>query len=1068
MPSLGGEILPYNSRVGRFCKNNCWNRNCDPCCEGVVSTFVPFGSFITSFFKFEKALIWLFMILTVLAIPAICINTFGGQNGTLVLSIAGTTLGNLPMITVNNNTLADPFVTLPYSGGVTLTIGNCAIIYAGLDVLSVICFLLFIGAMRVGLIEEEKQVRKNALGPEKYSIFLPDIPPETTEDDIREWAQIVSATKKRPQGYQVWDVNIVDDNMGLLRIFEVRGGLYRALNSLALKEADLLNTIGNRAPGCFERSKLRTIREAMRVLRERIDRETQNAQEFKSSGATAAFVTFSSTTGPRVVLDRFPNSFFGKCCQTERLYLLGRSMTVKPAPAPATILWANLNIKDCGKSCRQGITAILAFCLILFSFIFIVYATMYSAQAEASLAAPDCTDPFLVDGFKNGNITSKTITLLPPDNIQSKCYCATQVAWSDFSTFEETSKHPLAQLCKTYSCVAMVTKSVSKTLLIPYCYEYLYSRGVALGLVVGAALSIAVVNILLSTSMRTMSVFEGHASTQDLNVALVLRLFFAQLFNTALLQIIINAAWDTLTGISLPIGGTGRFDDFTPGWYSSVGASFHSTMITLAVTPVVNGVIALCLTRNKMKDARLQAAREKLKMALKNEIDVTREMYKAAKCKVGKAIPPSPIPAKFETQEELNDSFLNPPTDYVLRLVALLNTLFVCFIFSSGMPLMIPIAAASFIIAFAVDKAIFLWVDKKPNPENNAVMQYIIDFFPLAALLHIGIGVWMLGSVSSFKSSIIASLGLYGELAAAQAKAAVNAGVSVSRTSIVATGLSRMTTPQTIPLVILFALVLFALFVKVIVTLAGSALLSILDLFLCGLISSCKCKKKDIEDDDGSPPYKKAITPPLRGTEGGINGILSYNILENPELQKAFKISPGFASTNKGISIVANYSADDSLKAEAAFKYLMDEATRLQVERDTYGKPEPDDTYDMTIEDIARNAVRMAKIDTMPHAISFTYGARVMEYVERFGRKLLNRARNNIKNKARLVKKLEREDYDRLHPHDPNASGQVFMEGVPYPNGVGDVFASGDMLLEMGGSVYGTRVSLDGGKVRRK
>jgi hypothetical protein len=290
----------------------------------------------------------------------------------------------------------------------------------------------------------------------------------------------------------------------------------------------------------------------------------------------------------------------------------------------------------------------------------------------------------------------------------------------------------------------------------------------------------------------------------------------------------------------------------------------------------------------------------------------------------------------------------------------------------------------------------------------------------------------------------------------------------VSRTSIVATGLSRMTTPQTIPLVILFALVLFALFVKVIVTLAGSALLSILDLFLCGLISSCKCKKKDIEDDDGSPPYKKAITPPLRGTEGGINGILSYNILENPELQKAFKISPGFASTNKGISIVANYSADDSLKAEAAFKYLMDEATRLQVERDTYGKPEPDDTYDMTIEDIARNAVRMAKIDTMPHAISFTYGARVMEYVERFGRKLLNRARNNIKNKARLVKKLEREDYDRLHPHDPNASGQVFMEGVPYPNGVGDVFASGDMLLDMGGSVYGTRVSLDGGKVRRK
>ena len=1066
MPSIGGEILPYKSKVGRFCKDNCCNRNCDPCCEGLVSAFVPFGSFITSYFKFEKALISLFMLLTVLSIPAICINTFAGQSGAPVLSIASTTLGNLPMISFSNNTLTDAFLTLPYSNGMTLPISSCAIIYAGLDFVSVVCFLLFIGAVRQGLIIEEKQVLKNALGPEKYSIFLPDIPPETTEKDLIEWAQVVSATRKRPQGYQVWDVNIVDDNMGLLRIFEIRGGLYRAMNSLALREADLLSSIGNRAPGCFERSKLRSLREAMRVIRERIDVETQTANDFKSAGATAAFITFSSTTGPRVVLDRFPNSFFARCCQPERLNLLGMTVTVKPAPAPATILWPNLNIKDCGRSVRQSITGLLAFLLIIFSFIFIVYATIYSSQAEATLAAPDCTPAWLGESFTNGTLTSSSIASFSSESIQSKCFCSTQIAWSEFATFEDVSKNSLAQRCKQYSCVAMVTKSVSKTLLIPYCYDYLYSRSVALGLVIGAALSIAVVNYFLSSSMRAMSVFEGHASSQDLNVALVLRLFFAQLFNTALLQIIINAAWDTLTGVTLPIGGTGRFDDFTPGWYNSVGASFHSTMITLAITPIVNAVISLCLTRNKLSDARLQAAREKLKLAKQNGLDITPEMYKNAQCKIGKAIAPSAIPANFETQEQFNDSFLNPPTDYVLRLVALLNTLFVCFIFSSGMPLMIPIAACSFIIAFTIDKAIFLWVDKKPNPENNAVMQYIIDFFPLAALLHIGIGVWMLGSVSSFKSAIISSLGLYGELAAAQAKAAVSAGTAVSRVSIVSTGLSRMSTPQTIPLVILFALVLAALFLKVVITIAGSAFFQLVDLFLCGLLTRCSCKRKHIEDDDGSPPYKKAITPPLRGTEEGINGILSYNILENPDLQKAFKITPGFASTNKGISIVASFSADDALKAEAAFKYLMDEATKLQVERDTYGKPEPEPTEHLNVKDIVRAAVRMAKIETMPHAISFTYGMRVMEYVERFGRKLLSRARENIKAKARLAKRHEREEYERLHPHDPNASGQVYQEGVPYPSSVGDVFASGDLLLEMGGSMYGKKVSIGGGSVR--
>ena len=81
---------------------------------------------------------------------------------------------------------------------------------------------------------EDAQVNKNSLGPQNYSVFLSSVPPDTTEEMVREWAKVASTDKKRsPEGYPVADVNIVDDNMGLLRIYERRGRLFRALARLS-------------------------------------------------------------------------------------------------------------------------------------------------------------------------------------------------------------------------------------------------------------------------------------------------------------------------------------------------------------------------------------------------------------------------------------------------------------------------------------------------------------------------------------------------------------------------------------------------------------------------------------------------------------------------------------------------------------------------------------------------------------------------------------------------------------------------------------------------------------------
>jgi hypothetical protein len=143
------ELLPFNSRTGRLCDDNECNRCCDPCGEGVVSAFVPFGSAMTSYFKLLKGFYVIFFILACLAIPAVVINTFGvtaaGQQAQ-ILAIAVTTIGNLPTAAVLGN-MTDPTITLPYTG-TEMGVPEAAAIYAGLDFVAVVCFLLFVSSLR--------------------------------------------------------------------------------------------------------------------------------------------------------------------------------------------------------------------------------------------------------------------------------------------------------------------------------------------------------------------------------------------------------------------------------------------------------------------------------------------------------------------------------------------------------------------------------------------------------------------------------------------------------------------------------------------------------------------------------------------------------------------------------------------------------------------------------------------------------------------------------------------------------------------------------------------------------
>jgi len=456
----------------------------------------------------------------------------------------------------------------------------------------------------------------------------------------------------------------------------------------------------------------------------------------------------------------------------------------------------------------------------------------------------------------------------------------------------------------------MATKSPSMAISMGYCEEYLKSRAYALGLTIGATGSIALVNNLLSRCMRFMSAFEGHGSKDELDRALVLRLFLAQFMNTALLQLIINTAWNTMTGQQLPIANTGLYDDFNSGWYKSVGANFHVTMLLLAITPHIGTLLALRSMSSRVRAATEQVRREKeaARLAAPPPSPGKDAAAVAVAGRPTKRPPaPQPVPRRFKTQADLNETFVGPPVDYVLRYVVVLNVVFVCFVFSAGMPLLMPIAAISLFISFNVDKAAFLFLAQRQPAAANAVARYVVSLLPMAALLHLGVGVWMLGSVRVLRNTVLDALRLSGPVAQLQAMGAA----ITSQSGILPTAVQRMTQPQTIPLVILFVVVLAGFVLQLVFSTLGALALAFVSLLTCGRLGNqcCRDAKKEAE----TMTYSAAVSEQYYGTRGGITGVKSFNCLENPVLQRTFGISQAFAETHKGLAAVAHFSADDAL-----------------------------------------------------------------------------------------------------------------------------------------------------------
>jgi len=100
------------------------------------------------------------------------------------------------------------------------------------------------------------------------------------------------------------------------------------------------------------------------------------------------------------------------------------------------------------------------------------------------------------------------------------------------------------------------------------------------------------------------------------------------------------------------------------------------------------------------------------------------------------------------TQRQLNLSYSGAVFKLEYRYPTLLNVVFVTLMYSSGLPILYPIAAMTFGIMYLTDKVALLRLYNRPPMYKASLAKLTLNILPIAIIFHLCMAVWMYGTPS--------------------------------------------------------------------------------------------------------------------------------------------------------------------------------------------------------------------------------------------------------------------------------------------------------------------------------
>jgi hypothetical protein len=233
-------------------------------------------------------------------------------------------------------------------------------------------------------------------------------------------------------------------------------------------------------------------------------------------------------------------------------------------------------------------------------------------------------------------------------------------------------------------------------------------------LVYFASLVVLIINILIEKTIKLASSFEKPHTADEQGMSVFLRIFVLKYINTAAVFFISNDNVILRKVFGLHTSSRVEFD---PTWFNQVG----TTIILVQLGEVVNA----------------HAPR------LFNLIKFYRNKHLACS-----------NPGAYLTQDDLNKAFAGPPFEFASNYAQLLSTFFVCLTFSTGIPLLYPLAAANFWVFYFIEKYHFMRVYRIPPHFNTMIGKRATALVPVALGLHLIMAIWVLSNNSLFSSNV--------------------------------------------------------------------------------------------------------------------------------------------------------------------------------------------------------------------------------------------------------------------------------------------------------------------------
>ena len=182
----------------------------------------------------------------------------------------------------------------------------------------------------------------------------------------------------------------------------------------------------------------------------------------------------------------------------------------------------------------------------------------------------------------------------------------------------------------------------------------------------------------------------------------------AQFINTAIVALVVNARIDAIKqGLPRDLEAAfplfaGAFPDFTDTWYEIVGVQILTTVMINAVLPLLPLLMSVLLRCIAPLRARCAS-----------------------------------------TQPQLNDLYTGAQFSLSPRYGMLQTCAFTCFLYSSGMPILVLVAAVTFLVTYAIDRVQLLRLSVLPPQYDEKLALSVLKAFKYCIVLHLLFGCWV-------------------------------------------------------------------------------------------------------------------------------------------------------------------------------------------------------------------------------------------------------------------------------------------------------------------------------------